>query len=185
MMKTLTKWLIAGVAMLSLNGCFFAEQIHDKIYEDCYVHPDHIKTMPSAEYQRLANKCGWDKQQNRSERPTQTVLDTARLCRETVPAPSADGKHNGQISHKLPSGMTLQYRVVNGVVPDLKVLYPNGSTETHTRFANGKAEGWSEGYYPSGKVHTRFFYQNGKAKRYEVYGENGKLVERNELNCSE
>ena len=43
-----------------LNGCFLVDQVHDKIYEDCYIHPDHIKSMPDEEYSQLAKLCGWN-----------------------------------------------------------------------------------------------------------------------------
>lgn len=182
MNKTLKITMVSATVLL-LNGCFFVEQVRDKIYEDCYIHPDNVKNLPQDEYQRLAGKCGWNKQQSSTVRANQSGLNTERLCRETVTAPPTQGKRSGQVSQKLPNGMTIQYRIVNGTVPDLKIFYPNGTTETHTRFANGKAEGWSEGYYSSGKVRTRFFYQDGQAKRYEVYKEDGTIAEKNELNC--
>lgn len=183
-MSKLLKCIAAGMTLLLLNGCFFVGQVRDKIYEDCAIHPDHIKNLPPAEYERLAGKCGWNKQQNQAaDNQSKSLMNTARLCHEIVTAPPTQGKRNEQFLYKQPNGLTLQYRVADGVVPDLKVLYPNGSTETYTRFVNGKAEGWSEGYYPSGKIRTRFFYQNGKAKRYEVYREDGTVIERKELNC--
>lgn len=182
MSKTL-KFVMTGAMALMLNGCFFVGQVRDKIYEDCYLHPDNIKNLPQDEYQRLAGKCGWSKRQNSPVRANQSLLNTERLCRETVTAPPTQGKRNGQVSQKRPNGMVMRYGIVSGAVPDLKVFYPNGAIETHTRFANGKAEGWSEGYYPSGQVRTRFFYQGGQAKRYEVYNEDGTIAEKNELNC--
>lgn len=174
---------MASVTVLLLNGCFFAGQIRDKMNEDCHIHTSHIKELPQDEYQQLAKKCGWSEKQNNSVNQNKSFLNIERLCHEILTAPPIEGKRSGQVSQKLSNGMIMRYSAVNGVVPDLKVFYPNGAIETHTHFKNGRAAGWSEGYYPSGKVRTRFFYQDGKAKRYEVYNEDGTLVEKNTLNC--
>ncbi|RPD85575.1 hypothetical protein EGK75_09590 [Neisseria weixii] len=182
-MKKLTIALTATAALL-LNGCFFVQQIHDKVYEDCFMHPEAFKLIPQSHQQQIAKKCGWQPALKQPAKPSRLV-NTTRLCNEIVPAPPTQNKTNGVITQKLdlPQNLTLKYNIVNGKVPELKIFYPSGVTETHTRFANGKAEGWSEGFFPSGKVRTRFFYQNGKAKRYEIYDESGKLVEKQELNC--
>lgn len=180
-MNKLKNIMSAATAALLLNGCFFAQQIHDKVYEDCFIAPEAFKLMPPSHQQQLARKCGWQLPKQ-ADKPSRLV-NTARLCNEIVPAPPTHNKTNGVITQNLPQNLTLRYNVVNGKVPELKIFYPSGVTETHTRFANGKAEGWSEGFFPSGKVRTRFFYQNGQAKRYEIYDESGKLVEKQELDC--
>lgn len=62
-MKIIYKMSLAFLAMGSiflLNGCFLVDQVYDKVYEDCYIHPDHIKSMPDDEYSRLAKLCGWN-----------------------------------------------------------------------------------------------------------------------------
>lgn len=58
-MKNYFKIILSGATILLLNGCFIAGQIHDKIYEDCYVSPDYIQSLSPDEYQLLAKKCGW------------------------------------------------------------------------------------------------------------------------------
>lgn len=181
-MKNFFKGIVVGVAVLLLHGCFAVEQIRDKVYEDCYINPDNIKELSQDEYQRLARKCGWDKQKNNTASTKKSRLNIERLCRETVVVPM-QGKQGEQVLEKLPNGMSMQYSVLSKESSDLKVFYPNGVMETHTRFSNGKAEGWSEGYYPSGKVRTRFFYQDGRVKQYEIYSEEGSIIEKNELDC--
>ncbi|MFC3875259.1 toxin-antitoxin system YwqK family antitoxin [Neisseria musculi] len=179
-MKKLVKTILLMSTVLSLlNGCFIAGQIHDKIYEDCAIHPDSIQRLPQQERQRLAGKCGWKEQPAQH----QSLLNMELLCRADITAPPAQGKRSGTIETTLPNGLKLHYRIINGTVPELKVLYPSGKTETHTRFADGRAQGWSEGYYPSGKLRTRFFYQNGKARQYEIYSEDGKVAEKGKVSC--
>lgn len=182
MQKTFKTAALATASVFLLNGCFFVGQIRDKLNEDCAVHPDSVRRLPQAEQQALAKKCGW-KPQSATASGKPPLVNTERLCRETVTAPPTQGKTAATVSQKIPGNLTLQYNIVDGSVPELKIFYPDGKTETHTRFVGGKAEGWSEGYYPSGKVRTRFFYQNGKAKKYEVYDENGTVAEQQALVC--
>lgn len=181
-MKKLKSIALTASAALLLNGCFFIQQIHDKVYEDCYMAPEAFKLMPQSHQHQIAKKCGWQTALKQPAKPSKLV-NTTRLCNEIVPAPPTQNKTNGVITQNLPQNLTLKYNVVNGKVPELKIFYPSGVTETHTRFADGKAEGWSEGFFPSGKVRTRFFYQKGEAKRYEIYDKRGKLVEKQELDC--
>ncbi|HBO37726.1 MAG TPA: hypothetical protein DD638_03595 [Pasteurellaceae bacterium] len=109
-----------------------------------------------------------------------------RLCNAPViNAPEAKGLKDGENTIPVGNGLMIKFDVKNGKAGDeIKIYYPNGQLETHTKFKQGKADGWSTGYSPEGKVRTRFFYQKGKVTEYEIYSSDGTLQKKDKLICS-
>ncbi len=167
---------LTTLTAVSLSGCFFADQIHSKVYEDCYASPDYIRAQPADEQQRLAKKCGW-----KTQADTQMI---ARLCAAPILSQPITRIQNGIVNEKIDNSLTLQYKVENGKVSDeLNIYYPNGNLETHMKFSNGLANDWSQGYTSSGVKRTEFLYKQGRAVKYKTYNTDGSLNTEGNIDC--
>ncbi|ASK26695.1 hypothetical protein BG910_02090 [Neisseria chenwenguii] len=167
---------LATLTAVSLSGCFLANQVREKNKAECTANAANINNLPAGEQQRLIKKCGWKTQADAEM--------VARLCAAPVLQQPATPIQNGIVNERLPNGLVLQYKVKNGKPANtIDIYYPNGNLETHMKFRNSLANGWSQGYAPDGAKRTEFLYKKGRAVKYKTFRPDGSLNTKGSVDC--